>query len=225
MDENKSFRNWKAQEVEEIFGLKRVYESASLRKWLSTEQIFDELTLTTAERLRQELLRNVDAWNEAALKFFFIGPFVGLIGFNAETYSGFLEQTLTVEQDGIVARGNVDFMVANGREIARAPFYVLHEYKSEPYALDPKGQLLVGMVAAQRYNQAQNHDIPIFGSYVFGRYWFFVLLHGNSYIISKGYDATERDDNLQMLAILRTVKFYIDTDFSEFQTNKPITEA
>ena len=72
------------------------------------------------------------------------------------------------------------------------------------------------MVAAQRYHQTQDHDIPIFGSYVFGRYWFFVLLHGSSYIISKGFDATEKDDNLQMLKILTTVKQYIDTDFTYF---------
>lgn len=217
MEENKSFKNWRAQEVEEVFGIRRVFESPLLDIWLTSDPEVDDYKLITAERLRQELRVNVDSWNEAALKFFFIGPFVGLVGFNTQKYSGFLEQTLTVETQTGSARGNIDFMVATGREIPRSPYYLLHEYKPESTTvLDPKGQLLIGMLAAQRQNTAKGINIPIFGSYLIGRMWFFVILFEEEYVISDAFVATDSEDNLRMLKALLSVKKYIDSDFIDF---------
>lgn len=47
----------------------------------------------------------------------------------------------------------------------------------------------VGLVAAQ----VQNADgETLYGCFVSGRNWFFVVLEGKEYTVSKGYDANEK---------------------------------
>ena len=207
----KSFKYWKAQEIEQIFGVRRVWESALLDQWLNEEVIIDESKLLRAEELRLMLRRNVDDWNEPALKFFFIGPLVSLVNFNEENFHGFLEQPLSIQDEEVNTHGNVDFMVATGRQIAVAPFYLLHEYKPESKALlDPKGQLLIAMVAAQQENEKIGLTQPLYGSYVIGRLWFFVILNGKDYVISDAFDATKTGDHAVVFRCLFAVKDYFN---------------
>ena len=208
--DNRSFKRWNAQEVEKTFGIHRTKKSKLLDQWLESQPAATPFQLQSVEYLRAAAEDDIDAWNEAALKFFFIGPLVALIDFNEQDYHGFLEQQLVIEQEGVQARGNIDFMVASGREVAEAPYYVLHEYKPETTAvLDPKGQLLIGMIAAQRANEARGLTQPVYGSYVIGRLWFFVLLNGKEYTISRAYDCTLPDGVDVIFRALLQVKMYI----------------
>lgn len=58
------------------------------------------------------------------------------------------------------------------------------------------------MLAAQEINE---HKIPIYGAYVRGRVWFFMVLKGRVYSISDAYVAT-RDDAFDVFRILRNLK-------------------
>ncbi len=99
--------------------------------------------------------------------------------------------------------GKVDFMLAQGRQEPRQPFFCLQEYKQENRRdNDPRGQLLAAMVAAQANNVP---DLPIYGAYVSGRNWFFVLLEGTEYTVSPAYDAAQ-EDVFQVFAILSECK-------------------
>ena len=62
------------------------------------------------------------------------------------------------------------------------------------------------MVAAQTANP---HAHPIYGAYVIGRHWYFVLLEGSIYAESLAYDAT-KDEIVRIVAILRKTKELID---------------
>ena len=190
--EKKSFKNWKAQQVEKAFGIQRTWVSDVLDRWLKNDLELSEREHHELRDLQQLAYYNIDAWNEAALKFLFIAPLVYKIDFqSSKNYKGFLEQTLIVENDEVIARGNVDYMIATGRETPEAPFYLLHEYKPETTAvLDPKGQLIIAMLAAQRANVAAGLTQPVYGSYVLGRLWFMVILNGENYTISQAYDCT-----------------------------------
>jgi hypothetical protein len=84
----------------------------------------------------------------------------------------------------------------------------LHEYKPEKTSgNDPLGQLLIAMVHAQSLNTAL--DKPLYGCYTLGRFWFFVVLVGKEYRVSRAYDATQTEDLTAMVAILEKVKAYI----------------
>lgn len=116
---NQSIKNWRAQEVEKAFGIRRVRKSELLDAWLNAEPVGTERQWAEVERLRRSAEEDIDTWNEPALKFLFIGPLVSLIDFSTEHYNNFLEQTLTVSNDEVSARGYVDYMVAHHRHAGR----------------------------------------------------------------------------------------------------------
>ena len=216
MDIDKSFKNWIADEVERTFGIRRTKRSPLLDRWLAARPEISEFYRQSVENLRQDAEDNIDAWNEAALKFFFIGPIVSLVDFNEEDFHGFLEQTLYLETDKGIARGNVDFLVAAGRAVPVSPYYLLHEYKPErTTVMDPQGQLLIAMLAARLANEEAGLTQPIYGSYVIGRLWFFVILNGNEYTISRAFDCTLPDGVEAIFRALLEVKVYISALFAE----------
>jgi hypothetical protein len=68
------------------------------------------------------------------------------------------------------------------------------------------------MVDAQMMNEASPLEVgwkPLYGCYNIGRIWFFVILAGKEYSVSRAYDATQTDDLADMVAILKKVKVYI----------------
>lgn len=165
--------------------------------------------------MQERLIDKVQDWNEAALKFFFLGPLMSLVWFDSEDYSAFLESSLSVEVNGQITQGKIDFMVATGEQTPSAPFYTLHEYKPEPgYTGYPLGQLLIAMVAAQKRNEAAGIDLPLYGTYVMGRLFFFVYFYNNQYAQSLAYDATQTD-LFKIYAIIKRVKGYIDDNVTK----------
>ncbi len=85
---------------------------------------------------------------------------------------------------------------------------MIHEYKKEyDSSNDPLGQLLVAMVAAQKLNDDGN---PLYGAYVLGRYWHFVLLEGDTYAVHAGLNAAAQDDLSIIFGTLKQTKAFID---------------
>ena len=64
------------------------------------------------------------------------------------------------------------------------------------------------MLTAQTLNEKQ---MPIYGSYISGRNWFFaVLLNDRSYCFSDSYVSTNKDDLLDIFRILRNMRQIIE---------------
>jgi len=72
--------------------------------------------------------------------------------------------------------------------------------------------LSIEMVAAQRANP---YTHPIYGSYIIGSHWYFVLLDGLVYAESLAYDAT-KDEIMAIVGILRQTKDIIDRLLQRF---------
>jgi hypothetical protein len=159
-------------------------------------------------RLSQKLLTHVHDWNGEELKVCFIAFILDFADFWQPNYRPFLERELSVEYaEGKKLWGVVDFLVASGKQSPKKPFFFLHEYKKQAdTSNDPMGQLLAEMVAAQKAN-ADTH--PVYGAYIIGRHWYFVLLDGQIYAESLAYDAT-KDEIMSIVAILRQTKDIID---------------
>ena len=56
---------------------------------------------------------------------------------------------------------------------------------------------------------------PVYGSYVIGRWWFFVVLNGSEYTISRAFDCTLPDGVAAIFRALLEVKVYISALFAE----------
>ena len=190
---NKAFRDWKFEEVQRTFGLKRSFQHPLLEELLQATHEPGDRHRITLEELRQELLYTIDTLNEEELKVYFIGPLLRLIPFRSGDRRPFLDRPMSFtygnEQE---TNGKIDWMLADGIQDPRQPYFFIHEYKKEVEATgDPLGQLLIAMVGAQQQNEGA---FPLYGCYVLGRNWFFVILEeNNQYAVSNAFNATEGD--------------------------------
>jgi hypothetical protein len=211
---NKAFEEWLYEEVETAFGLTRLFAHPFLNT-LKEKKISPTVAQSEQlEKLRSRLFEYVDSWNEDEIKFLFISPLIDMVDYKSTHYKVFTQRPMSVayENGTKTTLGKVEFMIATGKQKPRKPFFFLHEYKQENRRdNDPLGQLLIAMVAAQ----VQNEDgKPLYGCYVSGRSWFFVVLDNKQYAVSSAYDASDEVKIAQILAILFYLKELSDIYFS-----------
>ncbi len=201
------FEQWLCEDVEIEFGINQVNNLPSLTQWLGvkTEAPLTEFT----ENLRSSLADNVNYWNEDELKMLFIAPFLISFGFNnPPNYRVFTQRMMTLQTATVEATGRIEWLIALGKQTPKRPFFFLQEYKPERNTgNDPLGQLLIAMVDVQLLNEDPKK--PLYGCYVVGRLWFFVVLEDKTYGVSRAYDATQTDDLTTMVEILYQTKAYI----------------
>jgi hypothetical protein len=203
----RNFETWETQDVELLLGITQQKHSALLSDWLCAPTVsLSDMQHAMIENLRETLLDNADFWNEDELKLQFIAPVLQVVGYQAAYYKPFSQRKIEATINSISVGGWVDYMVASGKQKPIQPYFFLHEYKQERKGkADPKGQLLAELLVAQALNQQK---IPVYGCYVVGRNWFFVVLEGKTYSVSDAFVATQ-DDLYQILNILQQVKLYI----------------
>ena len=202
----RAFDTWEYEEIELTFGIERVKKQPRLMNWQKATYLLEEPYTSFLHHYQELLTDNADAWNEDELKFFFISPIIGLVSYENPLYKPFTQRNLSASFPDLQLEinGRVEFMLAKGKQHPRQPFFFLHEYKQERKRdNDPLGQLLISMLAAQERNQA---DFPIYGCFVTGRFWFFVVLEGKQYDVSLAYDATQTNELHQLFAMLHHVK-------------------
>ena len=199
------FSDWNKEELEATFGLTRMYQQILLNAWFTQAETC-QLTAFEQElvtNLQQVCLENIDAWNEIELTEYFIGPLLAGVNFNTPTFKIFSERQLS----GIVGEyelyGEPDAVIAKGVYSPKIPYFCFHEYKkeNEPKG-DPAAQALAAMLAAQALNP---HEHPIYGLYVVGKMWYFMLLRGQTYCISVGHNAL-KDELFDIFKILKALK-------------------
>jgi hypothetical protein len=204
----KSFKYWEIQDLHEQFNLIKLESTEKLNKWLSAQNEITKEEKIQIEILKNKLINNANYWNEEELKIKFIGPFLELVNLDGDNYKLFYNRSMTASIDNIKVSGTVDMVVASGFQKPKKPFFCIHEYKQElkKDSADPVGQLLSEMIVAQKIN---GNGQLIYGSYVIGRSWYFIILEGNEYTVSDTYVATQ-DDIFIIFKILREVKKYIE---------------
>ncbi|OQY48735.1 MAG: hypothetical protein B6242_01585 [Anaerolineaceae bacterium 4572_78] len=206
----KPFEKWTFEEVEDTFGLVRVREHVLLAEWLNVSKItIDDRHQAELKRLQHDLQSYIDIWNEAELKIFFIGILLRLVNYYNDRYRPFMERKLSGKIDDVSVAGVVDFMLASGKVKPKQPYFCLHEYKASRRRVnDPLGQLLIAMLCARTKNQ--NAELPLYGVYVEGRFWYFVIMHVKKYAVSEPYTSTKDDDLLTIFFALQKVKILIE---------------
>ena len=215
LEKMKPFERWKYEEVELTFGTERVKDLPSLVEWLKADEPADDFEKKILGIYYDQLVRKVDAWNEDELKFFFLSHIITLVDFTKpKVYSSFSQRTIAakrkdVNQQDVDLRGRIEFFVALGEQTPRQPFFFIHEYKplNKTTPSDPLGQLLIAMLATQTLNDIKR---PLYGTYIRGSNWQFVVLENNQYSVSKSFDAIEEIELYKIFSILKRCKSYIE---------------
>ena len=202
-----NFKEWNLDKIEEAFGLKQVWQSEILDELINHPYQLDEMERNFVTKLQRHFSFGGDDWNEVELENKFISPMIVLSEIADEKCSYFLERKLSTTIDEYELLGKVDGMIATGFRSPKKPYFCLNEYKrgTDPDG-DPKGQALIAMLVAQRLNDNQ---APIFGCFVIGRIWQFMILEGNQYTISRDFSCVD-NEVFDIFRILKGLRFQIE---------------
>lgn len=190
----------------DAFELERNFSCASLDKWLSAKATITTIQADILEQKRSELLYEGDGWNEEELKMHFLAFLFDIAQVKEPNkIKLFFERPLAAQIQGYELNVVCDAILATPKGIGKMkkPYFFLQEFKKQKNAGDAEGQMLTAMLIAQAKN---NDEHPVYGSWVQGRHWVFATLLGNNYCISKYFDATEKEDLVQIIYALKELK-------------------
>jgi len=205
MPTKRLFSDWTKEELEDTFLLSRHRTLTTFDEWIAcaATQSIDDVETIIISRLKELLIDHVDAWNETELIEYFIGPMLTFVNFNTPEFSIFSERPLSAIVGDYELAGEPDAVIAKGTYSPKVPYFCFHEYKkdNEPKG-DPAAQALSAMLAAQALNPRPH---PIYGLYVVGKLWHFMVLQERDYAISHGFLA-DGDDISSIFKMLKALK-------------------
>ncbi len=186
--------------LDKAFGLHQIWECTLIDQWKNQGIEIDDFEKKTLLNLQKSLIRGGRAWNEVELENKFISPVMMTANIDDEQIGYFLERHLSGIVGDYELSGIVDGMIATGFREPDIPLFCLHEYKrSIENQGSPDAQALAAMLIAREKN---NNQKPIYGVFVVGLVWNFIILNGNEYFISKTYHA----DDEEIFAIFKMLK-------------------
>ncbi len=212
MAKNNKTRIWSEAELVDTFGLIKTKLTAPLLiEWLDATTTLNEVETVIFNHINKEAIQWIEVWNEEDLKMNFIAFVIQLSHLNShDTIRTFFEKTVEATVEGHYLKVKSDFMIAKGvLDMVKVPYFHFQEYKKDkdPNG-DPNAQLIEAFLIAQEKNK---NGKPMYGLYVIGRFWYFVVMEGKSYCVSKAYDSTDKEDLLQIIAILRKFRVILET--------------
>lgn len=204
-----TFKEWDLTSLDDAFGLSQVWDSPKLQDWQNIVTEIDDFETKTILNLQKPLIRGGRAWNEVELENKFISPLILTAGIENDNIGYFLERPLKGIVGDYELSGIVDGIIATGFRDPKKPFFCMHEYKrSVENQGSPDAQTLSAMLVAREKN---NNENPIYGMFIVGLHWSFIILDGNQYCISKDYNADD-DDIFTIFQMLKALKVIIVRD-------------
>ncbi|TAE02816.1 MAG: hypothetical protein EAZ97_02230 [Bacteroidetes bacterium] len=183
-----NFEDWTLTKLDKTFGLRQIWNCEHLQAWQNIAVEIDDFERRQILNLQKPLIRGGKAWNETELENKFISPMILISGVESDDIGYFLERPLKGIIGNYELSGIVDGMIATGFRDPDVPFFCMHEYKrSVDNNGNPDAQALIAMMVARDQN---DNTKPIYGLYIVGLIWNFIVLNGNNYCISENYDGS-----------------------------------
>lgn len=208
-----TFREWTLTKLENTFGIQQILDRdyGLLKKWQDLSQTISisDFEKQTLLNLQRPLEWGGRGWNEYELANKFISPVFMAAQFDDKTIGYFLERPLKGIVGDYELSGIVDGMIAKGFRDPDKPFFCMHEYKR---SVDNDGQPDAQALAAMLVVQAdENGRKPVYGLYIVGLIWNFIVLNGSEYCISQSYNA-EKEELFDIFRMLKALKHIIKTE-------------
>lgn len=220
----KAFKDWTAYDIRNRLDVQVINQPPILQEWLTLRGEIPQDHQPFLEELRSVLTEYHQSWNEMELAMRFIGPLFTLLKFYGAHFNLFQTRELSGKVGDYHVSGVVDGLVASGHNEPEIPYFFFHEYKRfKTGDSEPLGQLLIAMLLAFSTNPTRS---PIYGCYVFGSIWRFVIVyeenHQLCYAQSGGYDAIAKDDLTAIWLILDKTKQIIAQITQENYDSLPV---
>ena len=208
-------RNWTEAELVLQFNLNRIveYQTPLMKEWLETKNpVFDVLEQAIFDTIYQKGVKNMSTWSEEDLKMKFITYVLDLGHLKTDENGiiGYFDKLIWAKVEGIMLKVKSDFMLAKGYlDLHKNPYFHFQEYKPHKKPTgDPMGQLIEAFLIGQAKNEK---PIPMYGVEIIGKSWTFVIMESKEYCVSPTFVATEKEDLLKIIAVLRHFKHILFT--------------
>lgn len=207
-----TFRQCTLGLLEKLFDVEQVEYLPSLKDWMSLPTSITPFERQLIDYYQDTMRFNSQSWNEQELALNFIGPFLGILKFKSKKYNLFSERPLDeiikdINGEDIFLNGKPDGIIASGFRDPETPFFSFHEHKPEAESSsDPAAQVLAAMIVGQAKNKDKS---PMYGCYIIGQNWYFLILEGKQYAIATPLAATG-DEILDIFRIMKSLKAIID---------------
>lgn len=203
-----TFKEWTLTKLDKAFGLKQVWKCEVLEDWERMQLPISDYEKQILADLQEGILRAGKAWNETELESKFISPLITFAKIDNDEFGYFLERNLEGTVGEYMLSGIVDGIIATGLRDPDVPFFCMHEYKrSIDNEGNPDAQALAAMLVARELN---NNRKPIYGLYIVGLIWNFMVLNGNEYCISKDYNSSQ-EAIFDIFRLMKALKVIIQT--------------
>jgi hypothetical protein len=199
--------------LEKNLGIEQTLLSDTLNYWLNYQIAITESEKENLLEQQEVLIFNLLGWNEQELALNFIGPVVSMLRFKSKKFNLFAERTIeatlkAVDGSDLMLNGKPDGIIASGFREPEMPFFSFHEHKQEiDSSGDPAGQVLAAMLVGQVQNQ--NPELPMYGCYIIGQNWYFLVLEGKNYTIASPFSATN-NELFDIFRILKALKAIVE---------------
>ncbi|KOR32798.1 hypothetical protein TI05_04995 [Achromatium sp. WMS3] len=204
-----TFKGWTLTTLEKAFAVRQIWDAELMTTWQTMTVELDAFEKKTILNLQRPLIKAGKAWNETELENKFISPLIMTANIDDDEMAYFLERNLTGIVGDYELSGTVDGMIATGFRDPDIPLFCMHEYKlSVDNQGSPDAQALAAMLVAREMN---NNCRPVYGLYVVGLIWNFMLLHGNEYCITKDYKSDD-DEVFRIFTMLKALKIIIKNE-------------
>ncbi len=203
-----NFKDWDLDQIDKAFNLTQIWECALLQQWENNNESVTDFEKNSLLNFQKALIRGGRAWNEVELENKFISPLILTAGIDDEKIGYFLERSLSGVVGDYELSGTVDGMIATGIRNPQIPVFVFTTISSIENQGTPDAQVLAAMLVAREQNQ---NKLPIYGLFVVGIVWNFIVLKDNQYCISRTYHA----DNEEIFAIFKMIKFLKQIIYAE----------
>jgi len=202
-----SFNTIKYDQLLEIVSINQEDDIEVFNEWFTYDYHLSEDEINFLKQLIARYRFYVPHFLEEELKAKYIIPIINKVDFFATHFKDWYERTIKGTINGVELSGIVDFMVAKGVKEPSTPYFFIQEFKQSKPSQDPQDQLLAELIVSIEKNK---HKI-IYGSYIIGAIWKFVILKkekGNTYTYfeSKAFDSLWYDDLKQIYINLQAVK-------------------
>lgn len=214
----KKSKSYTEAELIDVFGLERKIDDGNnpaMNEWLNGRAVLSSFEEVLFEEIYENARQHIAGWQEEDLKMKFIS-FVLRLGHlqDSRKFNTYFEKTIsaTIGKHTLITKS--DFMIAKGiLDMPQKPYFHFQEWKPHKKPTgDSMAQLLEAFLIAQEINKDGQ---PLYGCEVVGKQWGFVLMDKKAYCISKSFDCTDRQDLLQIIAILRKFKEILETRLLE----------
>jgi hypothetical protein len=217
MNNSITFKEWDLDKLDNTFNLKQVWQCDLLTQWQNNSQDIGDYETKTLLSLQKSLIRGGRSWNEVELENKFISPVIMAAEIDDDEIGYFLERSLSGVVGDYTLSGIVDGVIATGMRNPHVPYFCFHEYKRNiENQGSPEAQVLAAMLVAREMNHNQ---LPIYGLFVVGLVWNFVVLNNNEYCISKNYNADD-EEIFVIFKMLKALKQIIKSELVELSTGE-----